>query len=660
MWRRIFVPLPFVLLACGEDGPPGITTKLALTAFDSCESLENYIQDQAVREMRARLTPQIQSGGVLRVMSSEDNASVSLPPAAAPSSFTRTNTQERGVDEPDFVKTDGTHIFAISGPELRILKSWPASELAELSTVRIEGVPRELVLEEEAHRVTVLSGVSISLAGGPRNLPFNDIAIAPRPDCFDYGCADTGATKITVLDVSNPASPSVSAEIYLPGNYRTARRVGSSLRLVLGDSVRWPTGVKWWPEDNDSGFLSDLFGNEGAYEDLMDANEELIRSTPLASWLPKASRKLVDGTTVELDYACTSFQSTNAPVHLGLTSVVTVDLAAPESVHETTMVTQPGEVYATLDHLYVATTHFWWSTEAGQISYTYLFKLRENAGSTELVAAGGVDGVLLDQFSMGEHQGYLRVATTIDANVEDGDFFRMETTNRVSVLGPELAVVGKTQDIAKGERIYSARFVGERGFVVTFRQIDPLFTIDLADPAHPKVIGELEVPGFSTYLHPLGDDHLLAIGVHFDSGFGRSVKLTIFDVSDFANPKEAFTQVVGSSSGSSEALDDHRAFTWFAEKGLLAIPFTDWAGNPQGFTSDVRVYHVDVNTGFEAKGALPMSDVYGALPEWSSWYAPYARRSILADDFVYAISDVAVRSASLENLAQPLATVVFE
>ncbi|MBI2378572.1 MAG: beta-propeller domain-containing protein [Deltaproteobacteria bacterium] len=659
MWRRAFIIPSIALCACGDDPPPGITSRLALTAFDSCDSLETYVQDQAVRQMRAQLEPRTHEGGLVRVF--EGNDTSIAPRASGPDSFTRTNTQERGVDEPDFVKTDGAHIYVISGPNLHIVRSWPADALAKLAQIQIEGVPRELFLEEDADRVTVLSGVPAGLTGGPRNGPYNGYADMAAPRCVDFGCGDTGATKVTVIDVSNPAVPSITGEVYLPGIYRSARRVGSAMRLVLGDDVVWPNGVKWWLEGSSSGFLGDLFGNDDEYEDLMDDNEDVIRSTPLASWLPQASRRLPDGSVEKLEYECSNFASTNAPVYLGLTNVVSIDLSNPNGLTATTIVTQPGEIYATESNLYVSTPHFWWTEAAGQQGYTYVFKVQGSGGALELRAAGGVEGVLLDQFSMSEHEGNLRVATTIDRLVESGDFLSNETTNRVTVLGPDLTLLGRTEEIAKGERIYSARFVGARGFVVTFRQIDPLFTIDLSTPTDPRVIGELKVPGFSTYLHPLGDDHLLAIGVHVpEGGFERTVKLTLFDVSSFANPVEAFTTIVGTNSGTSEALDDHRAFTWFAEKGLLAIPYSDWSGSPQGFSSEVRVYGVDVADGFSFKGALSMNDVYAGVELWQSWYAPYARRSILADDFVYAISDVAIRSASLSSLSTPIATVILE
>ncbi|HZH04130.1 MAG TPA: beta-propeller domain-containing protein, partial [Myxococcaceae bacterium] len=271
---------------------------------------------------------------------------------------------------------------------------------------------------------------------------------------------------------------------------------------------------------------------------------------------------------------------------------------------------------------------------------------------------------------------YLRVATTVVRHEESaGDpWGRAETANRVSVMAEEdgaLKVVGQTPDLAQGERIFSSRFVGRRGFLVTFRQVDPFFTLDLSNPRDPKVVGELKIPGFSTYIHPVDENHLLTIGsyVNPDGGWqGRAIKLSLFDVSDFAAPKEKFSQLVGSSYASSEAQYDHRAFNYFPEKGLLAVPFVDWNAAASGdgywssFVSELRVFHIDTQAGITGRGALSMSDVYRTerYPDWTYSWSPQVRRSVMADDFVYAVTDAGLRVANIADLSAPLKTVRFE
>jgi hypothetical protein len=287
---------------------------------------------------------------------------------------------------------------------------------------------------------------------------------------------------------------------------------------------------------------------------------------------------------------------------------------------------------------------------------------------------------------MDEYQDFLRVATTISTRIPDAanplnTWGTLEFNNRVSVLGQdhkELKIVGRSEDIAKGERLQSSRFIGPKGFVVTFLQTDPLFTFDLSDPAHPTRVGELVVPGFSTYLHPLDDNHLLAIGELRDSSgswTSRALKLSIFDVTDFAHPVETFTQVVGTSNGYSEAQWDHKAFNYFPERGLLAIPFWDYDANAysdvdywSSFVSDLRVFQVSATTGFVPKGSLSMNDVFQSFnyydpsngARWTYYWTPSIRRSVMADNYVYAISDAGIRVADVDSLPAWIATTLFD
>ncbi|MBS1153266.1 MAG: hypothetical protein H6Q89_4964, partial [Myxococcaceae bacterium] len=199
------------------------------------------------------------------------------------------------------------------------------------------------------------------------------------------------------------------------------------------------------------------------------------------------------------------------------------------------------------------------------------------------------------------------------------------------------------------------------------------FTFDLKDPTHPKKVGELKVPGFSSYIHPIDADHLLTIGTYIPEDNtdwrARALQLAIFDVSDLANPKQTFVQKVGTAYSWSEAQHEHKAFNYFPAKKLLAIPFTDWSYNYttsdqywSSFVSDLRVFEVDVTKGFTAKGAVSMKDVFQVTNyyNWSYYWTPQARRSVMADDFVYSISDAGLRVANIADLSQPIATAFFD
>jgi uncharacterized secreted protein with C-terminal beta-propeller domain len=293
----------------------------------------------------------------------------------------------------------------------------------------------------------------------------------------------------------------------------------------------------------------------------------------------------------------------------------------------------------------------------------------------------------VDQFSMDEHDGAFRVATTIQRRVPDtmnpmNPWGAIELTNRVSVLaqqGGALELVGESEELAPGERITSSRFAGTVGYVVTFRNVDPLFVFDLSNPARPRKVGELKIPGFSTYIHPLDAGHLLTIGVYQPepdpSGRvawqRRRIQLTMFDVTNPGAPRQTHVTLLGSAYGWSEAQSEHKAFNYFRERKLLAIPFSDYAPAYGGsywdyFVSELRVFDVDVVNGITPRGSVDMKELYMKANryDWSWSYSPWVRRSVMAsdaqgNDFVYAISDRGIRAANARALTTPLRDAEF-
>jgi hypothetical protein len=680
----------------GPGEPAAIVERLTLDSFKSCDELETYIEDQAVRDMQLQLECQKDGGwcggGLLAPGAATADAAGAK--SSGPSAYTKTNTQVAGVDEADFMKNDGTRIFVLSGQKLRAVKSWPADQLGLASSLSIEGYPSQMFLDEK-NRVVVFSSIYTPYAGlneGGRGFTGGAPADIACVGGFD-GCGGYygNTTKVTVVDVSDVTQLKVTAEYYVPGNYANSRRIGSSVRVVLSDWFRWPSTVKFYPDFSDPNLYNDKARWNAALDALKVANEKLIRAQTLEQWLPGAKRKLTDGSVVNVGLNCGDFYKSNAPVHLGLATVATLNLDAiskgpsDSALSRSSIVGEVGEIYASTSALYIASPHWWWWPVPGQQSYTYLHKFDlTDPSRANYVASGGVEGTIVDQFSMDEDKGYFRIATTLARQVPDTQnpqnrWGTIQNSNRITVLNEsagQLVRIGQSPEIAVGERIYSSRFVGDRGFVVTFRQIDPLFTFDLSRPTEPRQVGELKVPGFSTYIQPLDANNLLTIGVYQPALTGgspnwseRRLQLSIFNVSDFKNPKQTFTQLVGTAYGWSDATYDHHAFNYFPERKLLAIPFSDYQSSltdPWGqFTSDIRVFGIDTATGITPRGSLTMKDTYvaGGAPGFSYWYSPWIRRSVMATDsgvdYVYAVSDAGVRSAQLGNLTAPLATVLF-
>jgi hypothetical protein len=684
-----------VSVGCGKapiDEPEPVQQEASLTQFggnNACQDLERYLEDTAVMQMRTQIEAsrdQVPSwgwwGGRGGFFGVEDARAGGVPtaapsqgaPAPMPMNYTTTNNQVAGVDEADFVKNDGNRIFALSGNTLYMARSWPAADLSLQGKITIEGYPREMFLDG-TDKAVVFSSIY-------QWYPLSNAAGASC-DSLNCGFYNANTVKVTVLDVSNLSQPRVSKEFYLPGHYNSARKIGTSVRLVLSDDFNLPPNMRWWPEQ--TVFAPNGRPDAAAFDKLIVENERLIRQQTLGDWVPAATVK-ENGQSLAVPHPCGDFARVNAPTRLGTVSVATLNVATG-GITRTSIIAEPGEIYASQQNLYVATRHWWWWPRPGQRDTTYLHKFDiSNPDAARYVASGTVDGHIVDQFSLDESaSGHLRVATTIASRVADpmnpnNWWGRLETVSRVTVLGQQgrrLAVTGKSEDLAPGERVMSSRFVGDKGFVVTFRQVDPLFTFDLSDPTNPVKLGELKIPGFSSYMHPIDANHLLTIGTYQPepgpSGQvdwrSRALQLAIFDVSDMRNPKQTHVQLVGTSSSYSEAQHEHKAFNYFAAKKLLAIPFIDWSYNARSsteywssFVSDLRVYDVDVQRGFTPKGAVSMADLYRrySYDNWYYYYTPSVRRSVMADDFVYAISDSGLRVAHIGNLSAPIATVPFD
>ncbi len=633
-----------LLAACGkrQPAPPAtIQSRVALARAANCDSLQQQVQETAVRQMRSALDG-AKSGTGWYGIATGGAGNATPQPAAGPASYSTTNTQVAGVDESDFVKNDGTRILVLSGRTLFTAASWPPQSLSIAGQLEIEGWPTTMFLE--GNQAVVFSSIWTVPAGGGMG-PGGATTVAPCPSGGCYGGWAT--TKISVVDVSHLSAPAVVAQLYLPGYSAGARRVGSSMRLALTDVVRWPEAIRWFP-DYDPALYQDHEKLVAAIDALEDRNEAVIRATTLESWFPQGERKLLDGTRIDVGYSCTDFYVSNAPERLGLVTIATLDLAHLEAgVSRASIVGDAGVLYATPSRLYLASPHWWWWPMTGQRDWTYVhaFDISDPVTAAYL-GSGGVEGHVGDQFAMDEKDGYLRVATSTIGYSEDPNApgsFHLDVSSRLSVLalqpadggGNTLALIGEIPQLMAGERLMATRFTGDTGYAVTFRYVDPLVTLDLKDPAHPKKVAELTLPGFSTYLQPIDANHLLAIGQDLPLDPGgrpdwsrRSVQLSLFDVGDLAHPTRTAQALVGTHSAYSEALWDHHAFNWYrpdaSKPGLLAIPFGDWA----------------------------------------FWYRPWVRRSVMATDqagqtFVYAVSDAGIRAAELTHLGTPLATALF-
>ena len=283
---------------------------------------------------------------------------------------------------------------------------------------------------------------------------------------------------------------------------------------------------------------------------------------------------------------------------------------------------------------------------AKQMERTIIHKISIDNGKIEYKIQGYAPGNVLNQFSMDEYNGYFRIATTTSG------YGTAESKNHVYVLDSELNIVGKLEDLASGERIYSARFIGNKAYMVTFRQIDPLFVIDLENPTNPNVLGYLKIPGVSDYLHPYDENHIIGVGRDAtEEGRMLGMKLSLFDVTDVENPTEISKYIIGERGTSSEALNDHKAFLFSRAKNLLVIPVQLAEGGKYNIFQGAYVFSLDIENGFDLKGTVTHRN-QTAEEKYYYDYGATIRRSLYIADVLYTISQKMVKMNSLDDMSE--------
>ncbi len=540
--------------------------------------------------------------------------------------FSTTNIQEAGVDESDVVKNDGTYLYILSANKLNIVRAVPADEMEIVSTVELSAVPEELYLRNDT---------LVALGNRANYYHWEPWDVAFGPIDGGGGGGDQSGTVVTILDVTDRSDPVVVATIEAEGWLNTSRMIGSKLHLVLS---AWPT-LPAMPETTPA--LSD----------------NPIYNADVDDLIPDITVTTVDNqSTTNNLVEWQDFYHPGTPDGYEITTVVTIDVDAPnEPVESVGILANAGIVYVSPRALYLTDIEYDYSGNTRETTDIYKFDLLEDGAA--LAGVGRIRGRLLNRFSLGEYQGYLRTATTI------GQVWEGDSTNNLYVLGEEngdLVVVGGLEGIAPGEQIYSARFIGDRGFLVTFKKVDPLFTFDLSDPANPKVVGELKVPGYSDYIHPLGENHLLTIGKDAvdvgDFAWYQGVQISVFDVTDFADPKRVDVEIVGDRGTESEALRNPHAFNYFASKDTLAVPMVirevsqSQSEEPSAYGEEVFVglclYRITTDEGVEPIAQIATGADDDIYRYWGSW-----NRGIFIGDYIYAVTDSAVQAIPLDDLS---------
>ncbi len=510
--------------------------------------------------------------------------------------YSNTNVQVAGVDEPDVVETDGRYLYSLSRHELIVREIGDDAQPTVVARLALGNDLRGMLLA--GNRLTVL---------------------AQKNKMVDPNEVYVPQTEVIVFDVSDPANASIVERTFVDGSYTDARAIGDKVYLVSHSDF-------FLPKPRVLGGSTAGEYEPGTYE----TQEEYlarIEDQVLDLVLPTLTSFGGDGELANSGWLVepTEIYRPQSDEQTQLNNVVVFEIGDQQLGPLDAIVVAADsatEIHLSEDGLYILGTELpqwsrltWWplgQTGNGQDTSILKFSVDDQSGELALAAAGNVSGRLLDQFSFDTHEGYLRIATTAGNGTE--------ATNNLYVLqqnGESLEIVGQIEGIAPGEQIYSARFLGDQAYVVTFRTVDPLYAVDLSDPADPQIVGELKIPGFSNYMQDIGGGFLLGLGRDASTGTGlyADPQVSLFDVSDLSDPQLAarYTLPVGRTGGLN-LFYDHHSVAYFPEHGILTIvaPASEESSGEGlwAFRIDTSTEAIDAGTAIEHLTTIQHADSF--------------------------------------------------
>jgi inhibitor of cysteine peptidase len=541
-------------------------------------------------------------------------------------SYSTTNIQVVGVDEADIVKTDGYYIYLLSASKniVYIIDANPKSA--------------EVISKIAFDNSSSLAGIYLSQDSTKLAILGSKYTIREETTYYSVGNSETKSytreyflpedtqTFIKIYDISNKANPVLTRDFAATGSYFNSRMIGNYVYAVLSQPVHVVNKTVTLP--------SVYTGTE---------------SSPIAP----SRIYYVD-------------QEDNRYSYYTFTSIIGLNIinAVQDAANLTIMMGGASNIYVSTNNFYItypgATTYSVWSGQSEPYTEIHRISVAENTLAFD--AKEKVPGSILNQYSMDEYSGYFRIATTSWRN--------KMLQNNVYVLDMKLTTVGKLENLASGENIHSARFMGDKCYLVTFKKTDPLFVIDLSQPANPKVQGELKIPGYSDYMHPFDQTHLIGVGKETveasqgDFAWYQGLKLSLFDVSNVSDPRQMGKFVIGDRGTDSAALSNPKAFLFDQSKSLLVIPVNlaliNRAANEPGPSTygtfvwqGAYIFNLTLSGGFELRGNLTHVETDIALDKESFWASSsfWVTRSLYIDNILYTISDEKVQLNRLEDLS---------
>lgn len=563
-----------IAVAEGENSSSGdVTTYIMGDTADTADTAGAVVD--GVEDIGS--TQMIKGAGA---QSGKETADVSSD--TAEQQYSGTNLQTQGVDESDFVKTDGSYIYTVSHNEILItdirkkaLKQTGKIQISETSSDRVlemyvDGDILSVIVESED------SGLEMQ-ADDTENY---------TEDCFYYFSEGT-QTQVLTYDISDPEKPVKTGCVTQDGRYQTSRKIGNIIYLFTNKRISMPQQTK----------------------------EEAVTEENVSGWIPLVNDKAVDAEDIYVD---------NGGGGSNSLLISSVNVKNPDQVVDNTMIlSQYVDIYVSESAFYVYQIKGSWNDAVTQIAK---FGLAD--GKMDADGAVSVNGRVTDTFAINEQSGKLRVLTTSQDSVNGED------TNNLYLFDKNLSLTGKIEGLAQGEEIYAARYLGNMAYFVTYRNTDPLFAVDLSDDRNPKVRGELKISGFSEYLHFWGDDKLIGIGYETDEKTGEhtGIKITMFDISDPADLKEVESLVL-KDYNYSEALYNYKCVLADADENLLGFALQSY-GDGESVTYLLLTWNGEK---FETLLSQSLTDKAGN-PDQSKAADTSAYRGIYAGDMFYIVS----------------------
>lgn len=639
----------------------------------------------------------------------DSSSSFSASQPAGNSDYSRTNNQIEGVDEADIIKTDGQYIYVLSKKSLHIIEARPADKANIISTIEFDSQPQDIFVNQD--RLVVFG---------------NDDAVYNQ-EIYKTFRRQSSFTFLKVFDIGDRKNPRQLRDLDFEGAYNDSRLIGDHLYFVTSNYnfyyiddlpiARVLDGGKELPTDRSAPlcncpelFYFDLPYNSYNFTNIYALNikDNSQAFSSQTYMMPGNQNIFVSEKNLYLTYAkhISPYQiqmevmkdvmlpQMPAKYQDRIAKITQADnfiLTPEEKLNKINTLIQSHiaglgkDEQEKISQILEGKYQEKFEAAAKELEKTVIHKIAIDKEKLAYVGYGEVSGTVLNQFSMDEDQGNFRIATTRSQQwMRDNS--AQESYNNLFILDPDMKVIGALEGLAPGERIYSARFMGNRAFMVTFRQTDPLFVIDLKDPRAPRVLGQLKVPGFSSYLHPYDENTLIGLGKDteeqtapsMDPGLGaepvsarmiapvptvprvvtKGIKLSLFDISDLAKPREISHYEMGGAGSDSIALYDHHAFLFDKERKLLALPVSlTTRGSNNSWSklefSGLAVFNID-QTKIELKGKIDHSDngTPGSREDWLgyNYYDNTVTRSIYIGNELYSFSSNYMKVNQISDL----------